>query len=237
MKTMVGDNIKSENANWRFDEEVCKNFDQHVLKSIPLYRKGHELIVQVSDFFLRDDSLCYDLGCSTGQLLYQLAHHTEGRSTMFIGVDCEKEMLKEAEKKRGVSERISFHHEDILDVALEPADLIVCYYTIQFVSPKNRQVLFNRIYEALNWGGGFILFEKVRAPDARFQDMMTVIYMDFKLDEGYTPEEIVGKARSLKGVLEPFSTQGNLDLLKRAGFVDCMTIMKYVCFEGILAIK
>ncbi|MEK7298654.1 MAG: methyltransferase, partial [Candidatus Margulisiibacteriota bacterium] len=41
----------------------------------------------------------------------------------------------------------------------------------------------------------------------------------------------------LKGVLEPFSTQGNLDLLKRAGFVDVTSVMKYICFEGFLAIK
>jgi tRNA (cmo5U34)-methyltransferase len=26
-------------------------------------------------------------------------------------------------------------------------------------------------------------------------------------------------------------------MLKRAGFVDVMSIMKYVCFEGFLAIK
>ena len=56
-----------------------------------------------------------------------------------------------------------------------------------------------------------------------------------KLD--YNPEEIVGKARSLKGVLEPFSTQGNLDLLHRAGFVDCEVMFKYNCFEGFLCIK
>jgi tRNA (cmo5U34)-methyltransferase len=49
--------------------------------------------------------------------------------------------------------------------------------------------------------------------------------------------EVLGKQRSLKGVLEPFSTQGNIDLLKRAGFVDIMTIMKSICFEGFLAIK
>ena len=30
---------------------------------------------------------------------------------------------------------------------------------------------------------------------------------------------------------------GNLDLLKRAGFVDIMTVFKYICFEGFLAIK
>ena len=42
---------------------------------------------------------------------------------------------------------------------------------------------------------------------------------------------------NLKGVLEPFSTQGNLDLFKRAGFVDITTISKYICFEGFLLIK
>ena len=37
--------------------------------------------------------------------------------------------------------------------------------------------------------------------------------------------------------VEPFSTQGNLDLMSRAGFVDINTILKYICFEGWLAIK
>ena len=53
----------------------------------------------------------------------------------------------------------------------------------------------------------------------------------------YSPDEIVGKARSLKSVLEPFSTEGNLGLLNRSGFVDIMTVFKYACFEGFLAIK
>jgi tRNA (cmo5U34)-methyltransferase len=43
--------------------------------------------------------------------------------------------------------------------------------------------------------------------------------------------------QKIKGVLEPFSTQGNLDLLGRAGFKDGTTIQKYLCFEGFLAIK
>ena len=67
--------------------------------------------------------------------------------------------------------------------------------------------------------------------------MMTALYTDYKIDQGYNAEEIVSKTRSLKGVLEPFSTAGNLDLFKRAGFVDVMSIFKYVCFEGFLAIK
>ena len=59
----------------------------------------------------------------------------------------------------------------------------------------------------------------------------------YKLDAGYDAEEIVAKARSLKGVLEPFSSQANIDMARRAGFQDVVTVFKYVCFEGFLAIK
>ena len=43
-------------------------------------------------------------------------------------------------------------------------------------------------------------------------------------------DEIINKSRSLKGVMNPFSTKGNYDLLERAGFKDVMTIQKYICF-------
>ena len=66
---------------------------------------------------------------------------------------------------------------------------------------------------------------------------MTALYTDYKLAQGYSPNEIIAKARSLKGVLEPFSTAGNNDLLTRAGFKDMITVFKYACFEGYLAIK
>ena len=51
---------------------------------------------------------------------------------------------------------------------------------------------------------------------------MTALYTDFKLEQGYSPDEIIAKARSLKRVQEPFSTKGYLDLFGRAGFVDVM---------------
>ena len=47
----------------------------------------------------------------------------------------------------------------------------------------------------------------------------------------------LAKARRLKGVLEPFSSQANIDMARRAGFQDIVTVFKYVCFEGVLAIE
>jgi tRNA (cmo5U34)-methyltransferase len=113
----------------------------------------------------------------------------------------------------------------------------VCYYTVQFIHPSVRQKLIDKLYKSLNWGGALLLFEKVRGPDARFQDLMTSLYTDYKIRVGYTPSDIVAKSRSLKGILEPFSTQGNIDMLGRAGFVDINTLQKYICFEGFIANK
>ncbi|MBF0490301.1 MAG: methyltransferase domain-containing protein [Candidatus Omnitrophica bacterium] len=233
----TGDSINAENANWSFGGDVCDKFDEHVSKSVPLYKEGHELILKISDFFINDESICYELGCSTGKLTQALAKRNQNKKAKFIGIDIEKPMVNKAKERCKGLKSATLKASDILDVQFEKADLIIAYYTVQFIRPKNRQVIIDRIFKALNWGGAFLLFEKVRSPDARFQDMMTTIYTDYKIDKGYSSEEIVGKTRSLKGVLEPFSTQGNRDLLMRAGFVDIMTVMKYMCFEGFLAIK
>jgi len=37
--------------------------------------------------------------------------------------------------------------------------------------------------------------------------------------------------------LEPFSEAANIDMLKRAGFVDILSVYKWICFEGFVAIK
>ena len=234
----VGDGLKAERANWNFSGDVARNFDGHVSKSVPFYHEGHHLVCELSDFFLKPDSLCYEIGCSTGVLTQKLAQHNEAKkNARFIGLDIEADMVAMAQSRNQDKKRISFAVEDALQAELQPADLIVAYYTVQFVRPSERQRLIDKLYASLNWGGALILFEKVRGPDGRFQDMLSRMYDDYKLAQGYTPEEIVSKARSLKGVLEPFSTQGNLDMLKRAGFVDIISIMKYICFEGFVAIK
>jgi len=231
-----GDKIEAANANWKFNGSMVEHFEEHVSKSVPLYKEGHELIVKLSDYFVKDDSTCYELGSSAGTLINKLAKVHEFRNAKFIGIEIEEDMVNKANElyRNG---NLSFICDDMTTVNLDKADLIVSYYTIQFIHPKLRQQLINKIYDSLNWGGAFIFYEKVRANDARFQDIISNLYMEYKLDQGYSAGEIIGKAKSLKGVLEPFSTQGNIDMLKRAGFVDILSVQKYMNFEGFLVIK
>ena len=113
-------------------------------------------------------------------------------------------MIKAAKKRFQKLNNTSFFCKDITDYNFKKADLIISYYTIQFIHPRKRQDLINKIYETLNWGGAFIMFEKTRGNDARFQDIWTAIYSDFKIEQGYSPEEIINKSRSLKGGFRTF---------------------------------
>jgi len=232
-----GDGIKSQNANWRFDEEVAQNFENHIKRSVPFYEEGHNLILQISDYFIKDDSICYELGSSTAKLSFELSkRHSSKKEARFVAIEKEEAMVKKA-LSLYQNKNLEIIQDDITTHGYQKSDLFISYYTIQFIHPKLRQKLIDEIYNSLEWGGGFIMYEKVRASDARFQDMMTNLYNEYKLSNGYTPEEIINKTKSLKGVLEPFSSKANVDMLKRAGFEDIITIQKYINFEGFLAIK
>jgi len=234
----TGDNINKKNSNWSFKGNVCKNFDAHINKSVPLYSETHELFLKLSDFFLQKESKIVDIGCSTGTFLSNLydRHKQNDKRLKFVGVDNTKEMSRFC-KKRYRNKKILFINKEVENYKFEKCCIISSFYTIQFISPKKRQFLINKIFDGLNWGGAFFFIEKVRGSDARFQDILNQIYTEYKLSKGYTPGEIINKSRSLKGILEPFSTKGNIDLLKRAGFKDIISIFKYACFEGFLAIK
>ncbi|MXO60740.1 methyltransferase domain-containing protein [Altererythrobacter salegens] len=238
MVTKVGQNIETANAAWNFGGNVPDHFVDHIRHSVPLYAEGHDLICQLSDYFVANNSTVYEIGVSTGELLKKVALRNQHRTgTNFIGMDVEEAMTAKARKHTADVPNIEILDDDARTYHFEKSDLILSYYTMQFIPPRDRQELFNKLYDALHWGGALIMFEKVRAPDARFQDIAVSLYNEFKLANGFNCEEIVTKTRSLKGVLEPFSTQGNLDLFERAGFKDVTTIAKYVCFEGFLAIK
>jgi len=233
----AGDNIRTKNGHWSSGGKVAATFATHINRSVPFYKEGHDLICQLSDFFIKPDSVCYDIGTSLGTLLYLLQkHNSQKENVQWIGIDKENDMIKKATEKR-IGDNITFQTNDIFYYELEKTDFVVSYYTIQFIMAKHRQLIISKIYKALNWGGGFVFFEKVRASDARFQDLITTLYFDYKAKQGYTEKEILGKLNSLKGILDPFTSQANRDLLIRAGFRDIITIQKYLCFEGLLAIK
>ena len=202
-----------------------------------MYDWSHDISLKLSDFFLNEKTNVYDLGCSTGTFLKELSIRSKERKHTFYGIDEVKDMCKIAIKNNQKIRNVKIINKKIEDIKFKKSSLITSFYTMQFIHPSRRQNIFNKIYKNLNWSGAFILFEKVRAPDARFQDITMQIYNDYKIEQGFTSEEIISKSISLKGVMDPFSSNANFEMLKRAGFKDLMSILKFLIFEGFLAIK
>ena len=68
----TGDKINKGRGGWDFNTGVAKTFDSHVKKSVPMYDEGHQIILDSSDYFIKNNSTVYDIGCSTGKLIKQL---------------------------------------------------------------------------------------------------------------------------------------------------------------------
>lgn len=232
----VGDGIEKKHGSWSFADGVAPVFADHARKSIPGYDLGHDLIGKMANHFLGPESKCIDVGCSSGELLNLLWQRHGHKSPELVGIDIEPEMVAAAQAK-AADPSLTFETADALHQSYEDCDVVCLYYVLQFVKPKVRQALLDKIWKEMNWGGALFLFEKVRGADARFQDIITAAYWDFKSDQGFKDEEITGKWRSLQGVMEPFSEQGNLGLLRRAGWEDIETIWRWGPFQGFLAIK
>ena len=93
----VGEGIEASNARWTFSDKVPEKFSNHVKRSVPLYDEGHELVLKLSDFFIQENSICYELGVSTGALIKKLAKRH--KNTKFLGIDIEKKMIEQAQKE------------------------------------------------------------------------------------------------------------------------------------------
>ena len=239
-KIKVGSNIKASGVGgFSFKGSTAKYFEEHIIKSIPLFEETHKLISKLSVFFISNKSIIYDLGCSTGMASRAIVDLNCNKNFTILGLDSSKDMISIAKKKSNkiYKNKIKYFCCDVLKKKFKQSDLIISNYFIQFVHPKKRQLIFDKIYKSLNYGGGFIFFEKTRGPDARFQDMFTQLYNEYKIEEGFTEKEILNKSKSIRGFLEPFTESENFNFLKRAGFKDYVTIFKYYSFQGFLAIK
>tara|TARA_Y100000741_G_C18105323_1_gene498570 strand:- start:38 stop:748 length:711 start_codon:yes stop_codon:yes gene_type:complete len=230
----VDKKITTKKAGWEFNKSVAKNFNSHVIKSVPFYEISHDLVEKFSDFFIKNNSNVYDIGCSTGLLAQKVYNSHKEKNINLTAIDYSKHMIDEIKVKKS---KVKFINSNIETFKFKKSDFVYSLYTMQFINPAVRQKIFDKIYKSLNWGGGFVIFEKIRGADARFQEMLTFLYYDFKSNNGFNSDEILSKERSLRGKLDPYTYNENIKFLKRAGFKDIMPISQYLCFVGFLAIK
>lgn len=219
---------KNEN-HAKFSFETIENFDEHILKSIPNYDILFSSIARISDYFIDSKKKVYDIGCSTGKLLYFLERNFS--ETEMIGLDYSANLIPKSERN------LRFINFDLNnDFKFSDACLVFSIFTIQFIRKENRQRLVDNIYNGLVKGGAFILAEKTYAISPVLQDIFTFAYYDYKKNS-FTEKEILDKERDLRKIMHPQTSIENLEMLHNAGFKTIEMFYKYFNFEGYICLK
>lgn len=231
---------KLENITpFRFNDEVANAFDDMVERSIPNYNEIHKIIIDLVTRYYPGSGIVYDLGCSTGTTIQMLEKIfvEKNRFISFVGVDTSVPMLEKAKEKCEKVREVTFLAEDMSEVELKDAKVVILNYTLQFFQQEGRVEFLKKIYKSLSQGGILILSEKIKSKGTLMQDCITDLYYDFKRRNGYSELEISQKREALENVLVPITPEEQVEMLKVAGFQESEMLFRWYNFESFLAIK
>ncbi len=213
MELHTDDKIISRQSNWVFDEHVAPEFDKHVRKSVPNYVHVQELAETFSDWFTYPNCTVIDFGASTGETLRRIKRR-HSKALNLVGYDNSQAMINQA-KLKGID--ITF--ADLEKPLVFPNFAFgVSLYTLQFLRPDARNALLKRIYHCLDNAGGMFIVEKVLGSTAQMQDILQQLYWEMKARNGFSSEQIINKAKALRGCMYPKTIADNEEEFRSVGF-------------------
>ena len=225
-------------VDFTFDAQVADVFDDMVRRSVPGYQAMIEMIGLSVKTYGQDNTNYYDLGASTGATSVALSVNNPYTNNRIIAVDNSPSMVEKCRQNLALNEKnVDVICADINAINFENASIIVLNLTLQFISPKERQTLINKIYQGLNKGGALIVSEKIHFSDDNKQQLMTNLHVDFKRANGYSELEIAAKRQSIDNVLITDDKKTHFQRFEKAGFSISTCHFQCLNFASFLAVK
>lgn len=209
--------------NFSFD--TVKDFDNHISNSICGYDILHNLILNISSFFIKNTTPV-DLGCTSGKLV---KHLNEIYKCNAIGYD-----ITDAQFIHG----LNLIKEDITNenFIIPKTNLIYSIFTLQFIDYTKRLLLLKKVYKSLNKNGVFIICEKEICKNGIIQEAFTFSNYQYK-QKAFTANEILSKEKDLRSLMNCLTTEDNIELLMEAGFKIIEPFFQSLNFKGYICKK
>ena len=180
-----------------------------------------------------------DLGCSTGETAKNIKNYNFNRNVNFkyVGLDNSDQMINLA-KKKIKNKNYKFIKSDINKYKFKKnSDLFISVLLFPFLRLDQREKLLSKIFKSLKIGGALILVDKCYSEHPSIQDILTQIYFDQKIKNKLTKNQVLNKAKSLRGTMSMYQQKEILDFCKKAGFKKIDIFFKWLNFVGIILVK
>jgi len=224
-----------EEQSFDFSNYKAEDFEKHIRSSIPNYEGMRSLVCPIAENFVMKGENIYDLGTSSGDLLYGLEDYLpENLKLSYIGYDIADNLLP-----KQVGKDINFYNKDVTDESLKlfNTSLICSLFTLQFIPLDKRVKLVNKVYKSLSKRGCFLVCEKVYSAQGITEDIFTFSNYAMKQQNGFTTYEILRKQFDLKTIMKPLTQAENEQMFKEAGFEVVEVFFKSLNFMGWVLIK
>ena len=231
---------KSHLVDFVFDESVANVFPDMIRRSVPGYENIITMIGLFAEQYVQDNSNCYDLGCSLGAATLSMRHHVDGSNVSIIAVDNSKSMVEHCQTNIDNDTSVipvNLVYDDIQNIEIENASMVVLNFTLQFLAPESRQELLTHIYKGMNKGGVLVLSEKITFSDPKLCETNIKLHEAFKKANGYTDLEVSQKRSALENTLIPDTVDTHHQRLTDIGFTDVTTWFQCFNFISMLVQK
>jgi tRNA (cmo5U34)-methyltransferase len=232
-------NPLGEITAFKFDESVVDVFPDMIQRSVPGYGTIISAIGLLAGRFSRENSICYDLGCSLGAATLAMQRQISANNCRIVAVDNSEAMVnrfrRNLQSNAGVPVEVLCG--DIRESKIKNASVVVLNFTLQFIPVEDRARLLAAIYQGLLPGGILILSEKLAFDDARQQALQTDMHHLFKKAQGYSELEVSQKRSALENVLMPETFSIHQQRLISAGFSSVEVWFQYFNFASMIALK
>ncbi|QMV14769.1 carboxy-S-adenosyl-L-methionine synthase CmoA [Vibrio spartinae] len=227
-------------GDFTFDERVVEVFPDMIQRSVPGYNNIISTIGMLAERFAKPNTNIYDLGCSLGAATLSMRRHIHHEGCHIIAVDNSSAMVERCrmhiEAYRSDT-AVQVIEADIRDVEITNASIVVLNFTLQFLSPDDRNQLLENIYRGLRPGGILILSEKYSFADTTTNDLLIDLHHEFKRANGYSELEISQKRSAIEHVLQPDTIETHKNRFAQIGFSSFDIWFQCFNFGSMFAIK
>lgn len=227
-------------SDFVFDEKVAGVFDDMIRRSVPGYATVVGMTRVFAEHYAQADSVCYDLGCALGASTLAIRKGIVQPGCRIVAVDNSESMASQCRQIVDSDDSeipVEVVCADIRDVPIENASVVVMNFTLQFLSPDQRDAMIQTIYDGLHAGGVLLLSEKISFEDKNKDAFETDMHHEFKKLMGYSDMEIAQKRKALENVLVRDTLETHKARLSTAGFTknhiwfQCFNFMSLAAFK------
>ena len=232
--------MAAEAGSFEFNDDVAEVFPDMLRRSIPGYEASIRAIGTLASRYVQPGSRCYDLGCSLGAATLAMQQNISVPGCQIIAVDLAPAMIQRCREIIAASDSdvdVSIVEDDVRQITIEQASMVVMNYTLQFLSLEERDAMIGNIFDGLNDGGILVLSEKVLDEDDEVEKLLVAMHHEFKRQNAYSDLEISRKRTALENVLIPETISMHRTRLQNAGFRHVGIWLRQFNFVSIIATK